>query len=233
VRSDLAPIFTLNTDVACAANHSRSMYAEQLSEHDRRILRRMEWQTGEKVYYNGGVLFFNDTVKSRELSSKWHQFWLSSYRRCEDFRDQPALNAALYDVKPSTTLLSEKFNAQFRFTPKAAKEAHVWHYYGSAPEANTEFELHVEKIARGLELGDVKKITTSKYPWRCDGLSNRLAAAWLLRCPDDNCWAAYLLRRELRVLFLVQITAMSQALARLLSPQLRWRIRRLISGKSA
>src|SRR5262245_19266186 len=54
VRRDLTGIFSLDVDVACARNHSRQIYTEQLGKRDAAIIETMRWSISQKVYFNAG-----------------------------------------------------------------------------------------------------------------------------------------------------------------------------------
>ena len=67
------------------------------------------------------------------------------FMRVRNYRDQPALNAALYSTKAKLVVLPDHFNAQFKKIPSVAKGAGVWHYYASAQQdPTTSFELLVD-----------------------------------------------------------------------------------------
>ena len=96
IRGDLSPIFSLDTDIAAACNHSQNELVDQVWEQDAETLASMNWRVGKKPYINGGVLFYNETPSAHRFASRWHQKWLASVEHCARHRDQPALNAATF-----------------------------------------------------------------------------------------------------------------------------------------
>jgi hypothetical protein len=198
VRRDLTRIFSLSADVACARNHSLDTYAKQIWQGDAAILDTMGWTTSQEVYFNAGVVYLNDTLNARLFSVEWQRLWLLSCSKCQAYRDQPAFNAALYNTKPKILVLSDKFNAQFKKRPSSVSGALLWHYYATWPEPFTTFEVAIQDIVRGGQLPNVRELIASRHPWRCERLIDVAAAAWLMHFGNENCWAAKLLRRELR-----------------------------------
>jgi hypothetical protein len=169
VRGDLSPIFSLNTDIAAACNHSEDEFGKQVCTEDAEILSLMKWQVGERVYINGGVLFYNDTAVAHRFAALWHQKWLECVEGGWTYRDQPALNAALFDAQPRLILLPHRFNAQFKCAPHVAENAIIWHFYTSdGRRPLTSFEMLVEQIIHGKRLrGDVVAgMIRCSHPWR-------------------------------------------------------------------
>lgn len=226
VRRDLTPIFSLTADVACAPNHSRNIYREQLNDRDAAIIETMGWNISQEVYFNAGVVYFNDTPNARRVSNDWYRLWLSSYAECCDYRDQPAFNAALNDVCPNVTILQDKYNAQFKKTPSSFYEAHLWHYYAGYNELMTKFEIAIQQIVDGRPKINIVELVTSVHPWRCNGLLDSAAVGWLKRSNNGDCWAAHLLRRDLKRYFVSRFSAAARAVARFLPIHLRGAIRR-------
>jgi hypothetical protein len=169
------------------------------------------------------VVYLNDTPKARHVSTEWHRLWLSSYAKLCDYRDQPALNAALNTVGPSIFVLPDKYNAQFKETPSSFYEAVLWHYYAACPEMITDFEIAIEQIVRGTPKTDICDLVTSYHPWRCDRLLDSVAVAWLMRSNNGGGWAEHLLRREMKKYF---VSRFSAAYQRSLPVDLRRAIRR-------
>jgi hypothetical protein len=150
VRGDLSPIFSLDTDIAAAANGSRDEFSEQLFWIDARIIASMKWPLSKRTYLNSGVLFYNDTANAKRFASLWHQKWLEAAAE-QGNRDQPAMHAALLDAQPRLSILPHRFNAAFKVTPRVAEDAIIWHYCGSH-EVSTYFDSFVERILRGQTL---------------------------------------------------------------------------------
>lgn len=201
VRGDLSELFALDTDIAGARNHSRMPLAEQVWDQDVAAIEAMGWQTDNKVYVNGGVLFLNNTPSTYRFSSDWHQRWLESSDKLARHRDQPALNTALQHTQPRLMVLPDRFNAQFRVTPSVAHNAVIWHYYSSSENvAHTTFELLTAELVRGakLDYGRIAAMIEKQHPWRCDSRIDDWAAAGIIRRGQFDGWESAWLLREMR-----------------------------------
>lgn len=177
VRGDLSRIFKSSADIAGAPNHSRTTLQEQIWEKDQEMLTAMGWPVNENVYINGGVLFYNDTPKAYQFAEAWHQKWLSCSQRLQSYRDQPALNAAVHEIKPQMAILEYAFNAQIETNVRSAWGAVIWHFYAAAHEGvETNYEVYIKKIQGGtlVEEMAVRQLIVSPHPWRKEFLLDDL-----------------------------------------------------------
>jgi len=185
VRDNISKIFLLDTDIACATNHSRNSIEQQLYPHDTAILSTMGWPHRQDVFVNGGVMFYNDTPGAARFCDNWHRKWLSSYKFTKKHYDQPALNAAIFATEPRLEILPHRFNAQFKATPAAASKATIWHFYSSlrGDEPITEFEQLVVNLVKGTELrrSRVESILQHDHPWRRHSWVDDLAARHVMK----------------------------------------------------
>jgi hypothetical protein len=205
VRGDLSTIFSLNTDFAAAPNHSSDDFREQafdpitkkLMTSNSETLRSLRWQVGDRVYVNGGVLFFNDTPNSYRISDAWHRKWLQSVEKFGVHQDQLALNAAVFESRPRVEVLPHKFNTQVKSAPQVARDAIIWHYYAShttsivqhngkrvsTSVALTSFDGLVERVLQGekLPLDSVVEIIQHPHPWRRNSWLDDLMARGIAR----------------------------------------------------
>jgi hypothetical protein len=94
IRSDISEIFTPNADIKGSLNHSHENPLWQVYHYDIDTLALMNWSALKSQYINGGLIFYNDTLKSHEFGRQWHTNWLASYDKTGSPKDQPALNAA-------------------------------------------------------------------------------------------------------------------------------------------
>lgn len=225
VRGDLSQIFSLDTDIACARNHSRKKYGEQLSERDAAIITKMGWRISREAYYNAGVIYFGDTPTARSVSAEWHRLWLLTTSKLSVHRDQPAFNTALHDVRPKISILPDRFNAQFKKTPSSVNGAHIWHYYTSMPTTPTTYDKWIEQIVSGEEPTNIAAITI-KHPWSCPKFIHLAAVAWLLHSSNDDCWASYLLRGQMKSYCASRLLAHASGFQPLLPPKFREMVRR-------
>jgi hypothetical protein len=171
VRDDISEIFSLDADIACAPNNSKDSIEQQRWCGDDAILSRMGWRIRQDVYVNGGVIFYNNTPDAARIGDDWHQKWLRSYAIAKSYKDQPALNAAIFDIAPRLQILPHRFNAQFKVLPSTVSSAVLWHFYATREdEPLTEVELLVGKLLKGAELrrSHIESIVRRSHPWRRD-----------------------------------------------------------------
>lgn len=169
VRGDISSIFESNADIAGARNHSMEVLKDQIWIKDQEILDAMNWQVSDKVYINGGVIFYNNTPKAYQFAETWHSKWLQDYNIHKRFRDQPALNASLFECQPKIDILDDKYNAQIETCVKPARDAKIWHYYFSGESGlltQYEFILSKKKLQNYLDLTEVKRMIKRNHPWR-------------------------------------------------------------------
>lgn len=132
VRDDLAAIFAMPGDMAAAPNHSKEEKAGQIWEGDRRIMDEMNWFPGLDTYFNGGVLFVRDTQKVKQFYRLWHQKWELVHSRLQSYRDQAALNSAIFESGIACVVLPHRYNAQVITAIEKAYGAAIWHYYSNS-----------------------------------------------------------------------------------------------------
>jgi hypothetical protein len=169
VRGDLSEVFSTESDIAGAPNHSKDTVQDQIWYQDRAVLTRLGWRVRSDVYINGGAMLCHDTPGARRFAGDWHAKWLTSYRETHGYRDQPALNAAVFDSGVRLTVLPHRFNAQFKTQVSTARDAVIWHCYAGAGNAPvTQFEALAEALLRGADLrrDAVEAAMTRPHPWR-------------------------------------------------------------------
>ena len=201
VREDLSEIFALDCDIAGARNHSRETFSEQIWDQDRETLASMGWEIGDRVYLNGGVLFYNNTEGAMKFAKKWHELWSQSASGRAYYRDQPALNAAINFVRPKLNVLPDRYNAQISAEIKVAADAAIWHFYSSLDQvAITGFDVLVKKVHQGAQIdyGMIKKMVRRNHPWRGDNLIDYWAAKGVTKHGFLDRWEGAWLRREMR-----------------------------------
>lgn len=132
IRKPLRDVFEKKTDLAVAANHSSCNADDQVGERNMQVLQRMGWKTTSNAYFNGGVIFYNDTDKCRTFSADWHEKWKECIAKGCGYLDQPALNAAIADTHLSVTVLDDTYNKQvMKSCLFDIPDASIWHYYYS------------------------------------------------------------------------------------------------------
>jgi len=171
VRGSLELIFLIDSDIACAVNHSKYNYKDQLWDLNDKIINEMSWKISDSFYINPGVLYFNATKEARILCETWHRKWLDGYRTTGMHYDQPAFNASIQETNPKLSILPHKYNAQFRTELSVATDAVILHYYASGDNKPlTAFEALVQRILEedNLNMLEIKKMVARCHPWRRD-----------------------------------------------------------------
>jgi len=191
VRDNISEVFLLDTDIACAPNLSKDNIEKQLSVYGEEIL-LMGWSHRQDVFVNGGVIFYNNTRGAALFAENWHLKWrdvsssclpLSSYAATE-YRDQAALNAAIFDTAPRLEILPHRFNAQLKYSPGIVSSAVIWHFqFSQRDEPITEFERLVLKLLKGAELqrSHVESLIQRDHPWTRDSWLDDLVARRVIK----------------------------------------------------
>jgi len=191
VRGDLSEIFALDADIAGARNHSQQEFAEQVWEQDAVMLKTMGWMTGTDVYINGGVLLLNDTATTRRFASEWHRRWLRSFHYSGNYRDQPALNSAIYAIRPRLAVLPDRFNAQVKTNTRVAVDADLWHFYADSQMPGFfQYDVVVRKLLknRTLDIAQIQDLRRRREPWRDEVLGDGYVANRLARQGYASGW---------------------------------------------
>ena len=168
VRGDLSTLAGIHGDIAAAPNHSADSLDGQIWDEDRAHLDTMDWTFGN-TYFNGGFIFFRDTVAARALGSEWHDRWMAGFRKTGRANDQPAFNAAIAALDIRVEKLPHRYNAQFTMNRSSASEALVWHYYST--DTTLRFTAIGALIKNVMENGAIPNnkligVIRSTEPWK-------------------------------------------------------------------
>lgn len=164
----LESLFLIESDIAAAPNHSQDSFHVQLPDHDAKMIESLGWQVGSGLYVNGGVILYKDTEGARRFASNWHQRWIHSSRQLSHYRDQPALNAALHEVKPRIHVLAHEYNFQLKWHSCCIIQPRIWHYnYTSQNQIRTHFEALADELHRGvpLDMHRIAELAAIDQPW--------------------------------------------------------------------
>jgi hypothetical protein len=224
VRGDLSEIFSLECDIAGARNHSRETFAEQIWDQDRATIEAMNWEVSKQVYLNGGVLFFNDTEGAYRFAAEWHQRWLQSYHKRKNYRDQPALNNALYVTQPKLVILEDRFNAQVKTNTFVANNAIIWHFYSSHLQCFFQFDLLVEHAlkANKLDYESIRSYQTQSAPWKIELLGDKFIGKRISKQGRAGGWEIdWLSTRRLKTSFFSPCSAVIEFFLRCLGNRVK------------
>jgi lipopolysaccharide biosynthesis glycosyltransferase len=167
VRYPLDEIFLREDDISLVYNNNANKIEDQLWEEDSRVFDQLGWPT-PKRYFNGGVVFYNNTKGAKDFSKKWHESWKHTFSITQRYRDQPALNHVIENFGGRATVLDNKYNVQFRTNTTNLKDGIIWHYYFSGKSSNrTSFQDEVDRILDGkaFEKSRVQKLMKRNNPW--------------------------------------------------------------------
>jgi hypothetical protein len=153
VSGSLESFLHIEADIAVAPNHSQDALHAQIPMHDASMIERLAWPVDPACYVNGGVVYYNDTEGAHSFASNWHRRWKYSAAHLGEFRDQPALNAALFETRPAVHHLKHEYNYQLKWDNGRIEQPVIWHYnYTSRNESRTHFEDFVDALHRGADL---------------------------------------------------------------------------------
>lgn len=168
IRGSLDDIFKIQAEIALAPNHSSNIYGKQIWNEDKLAISDLGWVVNENVYYNGGVIFYNDKQKTIEFSDIWYKKWKYSFEKTNRYRDQPALNCSIYESGIEIQTLDHKYNYQFKMADVECDDAVIWHYYSSDTESKkTKVQEYLEsKMYDGrIRNLEILNIISNKSPY--------------------------------------------------------------------
>jgi lipopolysaccharide biosynthesis glycosyltransferase len=152
VRQNIEELFNLDGDIALVVNNHGSNLKEQMWEEDAQVFHQLNWEMPQQ-YFNGGVVFYQNTEKARSFSALWNKHWQYSVSETHRYRDQPALNRSLTLFEGRIVALDFRYNHQFRMGGGNTKEAKIWHYFysGSSNEV-TEYQEFIDQFSLHSEM---------------------------------------------------------------------------------
>jgi hypothetical protein len=153
VRRRLDDIFETDADFSGVPNNNGKNINEQMWDQDHRFIEQMQWPFPVEPYFNGGVWFFRQNERSDDLFSKWHEFWQQGHKTLGQFRDQPALNRAIFDSNAKPHQLPMKYNLQIRCAPEQSGDAAIWHFFSS-------FALEAYSIGRLVNVAPHRSLSS-------------------------------------------------------------------------
>ncbi|HRE82913.1 MAG TPA: hypothetical protein PLN52_17840 [Opitutaceae bacterium] len=179
------------------------------------LYRSARWSTSRRYpYFNSGVTFWPETREARVLGERWHSYWHESLRLGQ-YRDQPALNAAVRSVPFSWfNRLPCSYNAMIDADPRLARSAHIVHFFSSpkAKKRRSILDQMVEETLAGKEVGAywIETLLETQWPYLTPPSSDsRLRASYFRRCLRQRAIAGgFFLKENMRA-----------AVARMLRPR--------------
>jgi hypothetical protein len=148
IRAPLDELLHLVAHMGAVPNHNTDTVERQVWREDLEEVMQMGWGREFAAYWNGGVLFFQQTETVENFFKLWHARYLQSAQHLRRYRDQPALNTAIRDSFIPITRLPDRFNFQIRDICKRWSDAAIWHYYSSAGLEGTMFGEIVDAASK-------------------------------------------------------------------------------------
>lgn len=152
------------------------------------LYRSARWSTSRRYpYFNSGVTFWPDTVEARTLGERWHAYWTDSLRLGQ-YRDQPALNAAVRSAPRSWfERLPCGYNAMIDADPRLARQAHIIHFFSSpkAKRRRSVLDQMVDEVLAGHEVSPrwFETLLSTRWPYVTPPPSDYcMMASYLYRC---------------------------------------------------
>ena len=92
----------------------------------------------EKNFFNSGVIFSRDDLKSREFFQKWSSFYSEGFQKGVT-QDQPAFNKADILLGRIIQVLDDVWNCELKHGVRFLRDALVVHYLCSLPDPGREY----------------------------------------------------------------------------------------------
>jgi len=168
IRDDISPVFKMPGDLAAAPNHSRDVDPEKVFGCDSAVLDEMNWMISPMIYVNGGVLWVTQSEGAHRFYRLWHEKWRLAHQHLNNYRDQPALNSALFESGVVCTILSHRYNAQIKMEPSKARDAAIWHYYSSEQGNDTnsiDRLVQTAAISGSIDITRLRALIQSQAIW--------------------------------------------------------------------
>lgn len=167
IRKSLDSLNNVTEDISLVFNNHGATLKDQIWDQDARVFEEMGWMLPD-VYFNGGVIFYQNTSNARDFSEQWHHNWVSTFDKTNRYRDQPSLNYTLSNFQGSMGVLRFEYNHQFRMGGGRTEDAIIWHFFNSGESENkTSYQEELERLIKGKPLNTrrIQKLINKKNPW--------------------------------------------------------------------
>lgn len=143
ILNKLDGIWQADTDMAVCRDFNISPRKYVYNDTLKSVYELMGWRFPPAGYYNGGVVFYNETSSALEFGRKLAGLWESQLLKTGKPNDQFAFNCLLDTNDYAFKVLSDKYNAQIVMSPLLARGACVAHIYSDHFDDRDDTVLHV------------------------------------------------------------------------------------------
>ena len=167
IRKSLDSLESITQDISLVFNNHGATFTNQIWDLDAHVFSEMGWSLPD-TYFNGGVIFYQNTSKAHEFSEQWHDNWLGTFVKTKRYRDQPSLNYTLSHFQGNIGVLSFEYNHQFRMGGGQTEDAIIWHFFNSGESQNkTLYQEEMERLMKGKPLNTqcIQTLISKKNPW--------------------------------------------------------------------
>lgn len=133
ITSSLEELDNLKVDIAAVKDYHLAFNELQQNRFITKLAKKIGWKIVDKnfIYFNSGVIFVKDTIKSHNFYKKWHQEWLNSIKNGFHY-DQPAFGKTNAE-KQLIEELGGEWNCQILENGiPFLLDAKIIHYYASS-----------------------------------------------------------------------------------------------------
>lgn len=132
------------------------------------IYERFGWKAPPRRYYNGGVLFSNDTAAARDFYSLWHRRWMG----CQDEGlplDQPSLNSSINESAMKVKTLGHEYNAISKPRIRLNVDVRLYHYFAGRFHLKEELVIAdlIDAYQAGrLDSARLRRLIRTRHIWK-------------------------------------------------------------------
>ncbi|WP_417535534.1 glycosyltransferase [Methylophaga sp.] len=166
--ADLSYVFNTDADLAMAYDHNVPPNKFIFFDYEREIFDRMQWPLPER-YFNSGVMFVKDNVKTNSFFQTWHSLWKQNSSKGLH-KDQPPMHEAIRRENIKVNSLGPEWNMLIGLQKgNGAKHPRVYHYSTIRFEDRDDTYFHrVIKKMKSDEMIDwplINHIINTRFPW--------------------------------------------------------------------
>lgn len=159
-----------DADLAAVSDMNVRLNRYVFTDAQRAAYAAMGWNIPLRGYFNGGVLYFNDSASSKKFGREFLDLWVTQYERIRKPNDQYAFNHLINIGEYNLRCLSYRYNAQVVSNPLAAFNASIIHVFSGNFESRDDTVLHfaAKKLKTYNEIDDhcLRNTIEKGNPWR-------------------------------------------------------------------
>ena len=169
ILNKLDGIWQADMDMAACRDLNISPRKYVYNDTQKSVYESMGWRFPREGYYNGGVIFYNETPAALEFGKKLAELWERQLMKTGQPNDQFAFNYLLDTNDCAFKMLSDKYNAQIVMSPLLARGAYVAHIYSGHFDDRDDTILHVAaktlKKEKYVDKDILREMIDRSNPW--------------------------------------------------------------------